>query len=769
MCSMVLRYWNVAKRFTVAGFLLSALIGVGWQSASAQTGLAVPLTLPSQPLDKTLVDLADRTGVTIIAPAPLVAGKVAPALNGTYTPEQAVRLVLAGSGLTSEIDARGAILVRALPAGGSGPIVIPPIIVTGERQARSLQDTASSVRVLDEDEIRRGPNDSVYNAIQTTPNLTPTLGTSLPSIRGTDSDGPLGLGSALNNQPRAVLIVDDVARVPSNPNNNVQSLFDVEQVEVFRGPQSTGRGANAVGGAFVVKTKDPEFELGHELFFEPTWDEFSGIQYRAAGMTNLPLVEDILSTRLVIEYDDRDVPAEVREVPGGAAFAPGTDLDRLTEGRIASIRNKWLFEPNGLPGLSVLAAIEHQKAVTGLSDDERIIAFADTINNTKAWAYTANASYDLSGWGEFKSITSLQRDRFDNTGDSPSTLSIDRFKRHRVSQELLYDLSGDERPVTGVIGLFYARDKTDVETSGSFPQLVDAKTRSYAVFFDGGIHLMPSVRLLAGARLQRYENEIQATILGFPTLDDTSEEDVFLPMLGLQVDLAESHTVSVTGRRGYNPGGVSVNVGVFPFAASTFDSEFVDTFEVTYRGGFLDDTVTMGLTGFLNHFDDKQFFFRPTPTTNTIINFNEARSYGLEFEATVRPTDDLTIGFGLGVLETEITDAGGDSMAINGNEFGQDPNLTLSANVVWIPTDSLEFSASAQYVSEYESTFSNTDGQEAGDYALVDIGAAYTYEPFTVRAFVRNLFDEFAVTNRFATGLTVLPPRTIGLSGSVRF
>jgi len=208
-----------------------------------------------------------------------------------------------------------------------------------------------------------GPNSrTVLDAVREAPNVTPSPPDFLPSIRGVESGGAAGLGGndLFGTVPRAALIVDDVARPSTIVNNNFQSLFDVEQVEVLRGPQTTVRGANALAGVYVVKTRDPvhEFEGEAEAGFD--WNDVTGFGWRGAGVANLPLADGELAARLVLEAERGSIPIEVRDFPGNPLGpAPAfTDFDRLSEFDQIRLRGKVLYEPDEASGFSALVTGE---------------------------------------------------------------------------------------------------------------------------------------------------------------------------------------------------------------------------------------------------------------------------------------------------------------------------------------------------------------------------------------------------------------------------
>lgn len=775
----------------IAAGLLFGLAAAQPFSASlavAQEVEAQIFQIEKQPLSSALLKFAEQAEMEVLFDARIAKGQTSAGVEGTLTREQALDLLLAGTGLTYRYTSGNTVTLERGPTQGAPtqkngrPLMLAPITVTGERQTRTLQQTTSSVTVFDEEAVRRSGENGVYQVIERAPNITPAPGEFLPPIRGGEADGAFGLAGNIlvNTRPRASLIVDDIPRLSTITNNSFQSIFDIEQVEVLRGPQTTTRGANAIAGAYVVKTKDPSFTTEAEALGELKWDEIGEFNYRGAAMANLPVVDDEFAGRLVLEYVDGRVPVKVREVAGFTPAPSGTDFDQLSEFDRLSLRNKWLYAPEEMPELEVLAAIEYEtgrdvgfdsfvsdSSFNGGRDiEDRVYLFGEQrVFNTEAISTTLNAAYEISDISEIRSISSWQRDRFEDTADANSSVKFDDIDQRRFNQDLLVTIDPNDGRLSGIVGVSYTNDQNESRLS-DFDFSSDAESDSYAVFLDGTFEFEPDFRLLLGGRLQHYDatNEIDA-FGGFGQQDDELTETVFLPKLGLAYDVTDDHTVSATLRRGYNPGGAGVDF--FSLEPFTFDSEFVWTYEAAYRGNFDNGRFGVDVTAFFNDFTDKQEFFSPTPTTTRIVNFSDAITYGAEVEGRAKVTEDLEVTAGLGLLQTEIQDS---STAADGNDIGLDPDVTLSAGAVWTPVEGLELSGSAQYVAEYFGSFANSDAERSGDYVLFDIAAAYSHGPFTARAFVQNLTDEFAVFQRLPnSGAYVLPPRTFGASLSVKF
>lgn len=237
--------------------------------------------------------------------------------------------------------------LHALPvaAQDTTPFDLGTLVLTGERTERSVYDTASSVEVLTGEDIEReGPEADLQDALRGIANVT-DLGqdSSVPAIRGVDSGGPLRgvngfVGGAL---PRATVVVDGRPISNFEYTQGSTSVFDLERLEVFRGPQTTAQGVNSIAGAFQLVTKDPTFEPEARLQFLLGSDNLRQFGAVVSG----PLIENELAYRLSFDTAESDSFLDFSGQLPGLGFDP----DEFSR---SNLRFKLLWEPAEIPGLS---------------------------------------------------------------------------------------------------------------------------------------------------------------------------------------------------------------------------------------------------------------------------------------------------------------------------------------------------------------------------------------------------------------------------------
>ncbi|NJN00892.1 MAG: TonB-dependent receptor plug domain-containing protein [Aquincola sp.] len=274
------------------------------------------------------------------------------------------------------------------------------IVVTGTKRPQLEQQVSQSANVLTADELI---NDyDAYDALVRLPNVSANSRGRLPTVRGVDASGvATGSGAALSGgRPRFTTYVDGVARGHSfSPDGNA-SLWDIRQVEVYRGSQSSTLGRNASTGAMVITTNDPsdQREGAAQLGYRSARAAWS-----AAGMVNLPVNSDT-AVRITAEglrgtnWRNLSLPS-LQQRP----------LDDLEAQEFERVRIKGLWSPQAWPGLSVRLSHDNQRDAQSNSPD--LISGPDfkrrDVNEEQTYAYfkrsnattALQASYELgSGW-----------------------------------------------------------------------------------------------------------------------------------------------------------------------------------------------------------------------------------------------------------------------------------------------------------------------------------------------------------------------------------
>jgi outer membrane receptor protein involved in Fe transport len=180
----------------------------------------------------------------------------------------------------------------------------------------------------------------------------------------------------------------------------------------------------------------------------------------------------------------------------------------------------------------------------------------------------------------------------------------------------------------------------------------------------------------------------------------------------------------------------------------------------------------MGATAFYYTYEDVQVSGASISGSALLGNVPEARGYGVEFETNVFLTDEILLTGNLGLLDTEITDAGATLAANEGDELPRAPNVTANFGVSYGTGYGFFASTNVQYVG---STTSVLNQPTIDSYAVVDLAAGYDFagalggRSLRIEAFVENALDETYFTLRNPPLQAVGRGRTLGVAATLRF
>ncbi|WP_068079902.1 TonB-dependent receptor [Novosphingobium rosa] len=342
------------------------------------------------------------------------------------------------------------------PAGNSQP-ASDDIIVTGEKADRTIQHTTTSVAVTTPQQIRDQAILSIQDVYNRTANVAETYGSSGFTIRGVNNKGVSGAGGA----DTATVYVDG-APLPSEALfGGPTDLWDVSQVEILRGPQSTIQGLNALAGSVVIETRDPTQKWSADG--RALWS--SQMQRTFSAAVGGPIVPGELAFRLAVEHRaDRGIIHNI--VRGGYD-------DRLNS---LNLRGKLLWTPGALPDLTVKLGYNRVRRAGGYMfqyTDTSVPNYYDNRisqsnrpnrGNIATDIATADIAYRLGDHVKLSSITSWNRihsniaaDADYTPVDSASILNI--YTTRTLTEELRLNYKDDR--LSGLLGgWYYHRNQT---------------------------------------------------------------------------------------------------------------------------------------------------------------------------------------------------------------------------------------------------------------------------------------------------------------------
>ena len=654
-----------------------------------------------------------------------------------------------------------------VPAPDGSVEEIEKIVVLGEKANRTLKDSTSSISVLTADEINNTQYKSVSDALSEIANVV-TLSGALPDIRGVSGNGGAGGFNSISGgaKGRVSTLIDGVAQPFVADLSGDSGMWDLQQIEVFRGPQSTSNGRNSIAGSVFIKTNDPTFD----------WEGAARVGYRnkdqyidTAGVISGPIIDDELAFRLSVQSLNADT---ITDGEGYESNPPDYDIDEIKSNRV---RAKLKWQPSEALSFMLSHTYNNEQGDTGriyyelenLEEHNRIF-FRDI--ETEISTTSLLTEYKINDQLSFDIIAAFMDyqwgfDSYEAADENEQTLIFDETN---TTVDAKLNFSFYEGDTTGFIGFYYFERDQDILSTGAYPYYGDDKSKSVALYTEANFTLSDKLTLTAGGRLER---ESQDRNFVYGAIDDVYIKDtnIFLPKLALQYAITDATTLGLSARKGYNAAGGALNFTEQEYYY--YDEEEVYTYELSSRT-LLNNNTYISANLFYNDYSG----FQALSSTRFIVNMPDVKTYGLEAELNTNLTEDLQVNVGLGLLHTEITDAGEQYPDVDGNKLNSAPDFNASIGLKYWVTDAINVGGSVRYVGEYFGDFSNTEARIGGDYTLTRLTANYENENWTVTAFVDNLFDKTAiitqepVSGRYPAGYAAIAdPRNVGVSVIYKF
>uniref|UniRef100_E6XIJ2 TonB-dependent receptor plug n=2 Tax=Shewanella putrefaciens TaxID=24 RepID=E6XIJ2_SHEP2 len=646
---------------------------------------------------------------------------------------------------------------------------IEKITVYGEKIERSLKDTTSSVSVIDKDSLDSGQYQSVSDALSEIPNVVVLTG-SVPDIRGVSGNGSASGFNSFTGGARARVstLVDGVAEPFVADLTGDTGLWDIQQVEVFRGPQSTINGRNSIGGTVFIKTEDPTFD----------WRGAARLGYRdqnnyvdSAVMVSGPILDDELAFRLsgqnvTGETYNKGLVYETNPAP--------FDLNELITNRW---RGKFLWQPSAIEELKVLYSFSY--------NDEKGDSGRNYFSGDDPWAYrpilqryietestthSVKVDYDLGSGRALDLVVAYM----DYDWGSKSYEALVTAQQYVDMKDKSYTVDGkysfglNDRDFNGFIGLAYYERSQDFGSTGSSVYTGDDSSSSVSIYGELTYGLAESLWLTVGGRVMRDEQKRNFSMLYRGTqLEEKLDNDstITLPKLVLQYAITDNTTLAASARRGYNSGGGALSLAESEYYY--YDEEFVDTYELSARSMFLGGNVNLSANLFYNDFDG----YQASNQARKITNVDKAVTYGIETELSAMLTANWQVITGVGLLDSEIKKVDSSYGDIVGNQLNSAPHVTANLGVKYWLNDAFSVGVSGNYVGEYFADIDNTESRIAGDYVVARLSVDYQKDNWRISGFINNMFDEQAMTvneppsANYVNGYAaIIDPRNLGVS-----
>lgn len=685
------------------------------------------------------------------------------------------------------------------------------IVVTAQRRKETIQDVPLAVAAIAGDDIAARGKVDVRDLAALTPGATFTfINAAEPvlSIRGISSGGE---GAASDS---GVLMMAD-GEVISRDFMRSAPIFDVERVEVLRGPHGTTYGRNATGGVFHIIHKRPSDEFEAEIAAE--FGNYSNIQVN--GSVNGAL-SDTTNARAAIYYHTHNGFSE------DSVTGEGVDDRETLAGRVALehrfsedvstlVRAHYSRERHGQTGplkpadpLSPFITPPFAPAVyiEGIEDPYVVAIPEGSYFDRDIWGISNELTWNM-GEMTLTSLTAFSHGDNEFVQATPAYYNhIEGLNKADVfSQELRIDGNLMDDRLYFVGGLYYLNE--DVEfgfTRNGYPgSLVTqwlsqtSSGKSYGVFAEAAWQITEPLQFTFGARYSRDEKDFYVDnraegAFAFIFVEDPSqplqvsasdswEKPTF--RASLNYSFSENISAYFTYSQGYKSGGFNPEPINAEIAATSFDEETVDNFELGIRSQLFDNRLRLNLTGFDMSYKDIQTGFFGPGGGEVIGNIGEASIKGLEAEFIARPSEYVTLSGALAVFEHEYVEFEEGGVDVSGGPIAKAPDWTLNLSAKLstpVIADSGRLNLKVDYHTRSDVNHDAVIDPIYGIRSAIDnLNAHLTWEPeegsWEASLWVRNLLDEAEV--QYVGPQVILaqrpviygPPMTFGASLKVRF
>ena len=666
--------------------------------------------------------------------------------------------------------------------------VIDEITVTSRYREEKLSDVPDSITAFTVGDIETYRVERINRVASLTPNLRfsddQEVGVSTLVIRGVRQNRGTG-------QPPVSFRIDGVSA--TNNLLTTQELFDIESVDVLRGPQGALYGRNAIGGAVLISTRQPTAQPEYGLRVAAAQGEDFVLSGNASG----PLGDNGVLYRASFRLQDRQgqlrnayLDNQYVDYKESAAFR-GRLLFKPTDKLSVDLRGNYLDQDGGsgyfMPGSEGFLPLPPPSDPILFGNPTYEIQ-SNRIGRSfvKSWEASAKIDYDL-GWGTLTSITSFTDVDSGNDQDLDQTLveAIDIIvidKSETIAQELRL-VSNSDQALRWVAGMQYFTQERFRSLATTFlgfpvpPAAQDLELEDIAAFGHLSYDLNDDLELTVAFR---YDEET-------PKDKTQGRSETFhelQPKASLAYRFHDRLLGYVTVGKGYRAGGFN-NLAPGSNFQPGFDEESLVSYEAGFKGNTANGRVRAAGSLFYIDYDDQQYFLFDQTGTQANINVKKSKISGGEFELYLAPSDSLQIDVGLGFTDSEISeyeDIPGvlvPASAIVGRNVPGAPVWTLNLALQHTQPlgDGLDLVSRLDYEHRDKTywTLDNLDTQSA--YDLTNLSFEVGDERWRTRLFVNNLLDEDYIEWFFAARFIGLPadiawpsaPRQVGLEYSIRF
>ena len=705
----------------------------------------------------------------------------------------------------------------ASPLAARAEPVLEEIIVTAQKRAESILDIPISIKVLEAATLETVNADSLDDIAR----LVPSMSMAETGGRGRSNVQIRGLGSNVGSVGTTAIYNDGViaaSRIASSGTFTEQDsvLFDVERVEVLRGPQGTLYGEGSFGGVINIISNRPD-PSGFDAGLSGSWFDIEGGGSGSTdinGMLNVPLIKDTLAMRVVGFRNDHQgyidgydaLPTYLAAVYGlnpadypPAPVGKNLDTELVTGGRFSIRYTSGPVDANLI--------LKRQKTEIGLAsletdylnllkdyakhgrDTSAVFIGSDPLLNSFAGESTTDEGVlELNvqtSRGTWTSITGYGQIDVKTLGNSTSDNTA-------TSQELRFS-TDSKGAINWTVGAYY-RTAEITEDFEATP-LNNEKVDQWSVFGQMYWDIMPAVRATLGLRYGEQTTEVTDLLneaaLGALAHSKATFDDLS-PKLAMDWRVNANTLLYASIAKGFRGGGANVDasLGEDPNFTRDFKPDSIWNYEIGAKAAILDNKVALNAAVFYIDWSDIQID-RPIQDNVTgnpegvfiVTNGDKAHSYGFETDVYLYPAEGWEIFLGGSLMNPRYDSGtidspyeGGRTFDLKGEHLPSAPEYTFNTSVSKtfpIGSSGMNGLVRADYSLRGDS-YSDVPNKplgthlNSGSMEVINLRAGIQADKWEIQAFVLNLADSNDSSFNYDTGSFLfrsrLQPRTVGLN-----
>lgn len=676
---------------------------------------------------------------------------------------------------------------------------IDRVVVTAQRRAEDIQRvplTISSISAADLDQRQISRMDDLQSEI---PNIIiePNTGTSTGAkifLRGIGADESL-----FTADPAVAIYIDDVY-IP-RATGSLLALFDIERIEVLRGPQGTLYGRNATGGAIRYITRKPGGEpslridgrvgnlgrLDARLAWSADLTETVSAQFAALTRNRDGFLRDLTNDRRVNDEGINALRGSVlwRDGEHSVQFVMDALRERNSGTFATGVIRAPIERPGGLPPRPVNDPDRNYFTIeTDLADD---------INDLDQFGISVvtESSFSAFDWRNILAYREMQNTLFidlDGTAQTRFHLFQDQSQDQWSYESQLISSASDA--LSWVLGFFTFRESNDQPTRQDIfapgpTNVIRQDTDAWALYGQASYRLNERMSITAGLRYSWEEKEIDIVSTranGDPNFTFAAKNDWDNIDWRLAVDyqFTDQFYGYASAATGFKSGAFNGR-GASPALVTTVNEERVTSYEVGLKSTLMDGRLLLNASYFFNNYDDLQLTAIAPDGAFVLINAADTEIHGLELEVSTSPRPGLRIYGNLGTINARYTGfAEVNRPLFEGRDLKQAPELSYAIGFDWqIPVAGGDVTVSSQW-QWVDSHFQNVENSpiiKTDSYGLLNLRIDYrpSSDRWSVGLFAQNLLDEEYFTGGFdIAGLGIASaymnaPRQYGVNWMYRF